>query len=110
MTIDQDIEHAARRVVLYYHQGNGNMDDRLGSLNRAVKLARIKATFVQSPGIAGWIGSEAVIARDFREQIDKACRYGRVEREIADVAIVITEYRNIPLWKRVLRTIGINTR
>lgn len=99
------LHQIATNVVLYWHQGNGNVEQRIHSINEAVKTARLKATFVQSSEGAGWTGRDAAIAKEFRHKIDQACIQGWIEREIAAVESVIQSYRNIPLRKRLLRWI-----
>jgi hypothetical protein len=97
------LTQTASRVVLYWHQGQCGMEKRIASMNEALKMARIKAKFVQQDGVAGWTGRDAALAKEFRQEIDCACTQGWVEREIAAVAWVIAKYRNIPWWKRFLR-------
>ncbi len=102
------LERVASGVVLYWHQGHGDLRKRIGSLNDAVKMARIKARFVQEDGVAGWVGRDAAMAKEFRRRVERACIQGWVEREIAAVKGVIRTYRKIPLWKRLLRWIPPN--
>jgi hypothetical protein len=103
VAIMDKLEQVASGVVLYWHQGNGDLAKRVGSLNDAVKMARLKAKFVQADGVAGWIGRDAALAKEFRQKVERACIQGWVEREIVAVKGIIRTYRSIPLWKRLLR-------
>lgn len=101
------LEQVAIGVVLYWHQGNGSLQERIDSLNTAVSMARLKAEFVQTDECAGWIGRDAVVAKEFRSKLELACMKGWVEQEIAAVKGIIRTYRNVPLWKRLMRRLRV---
>lgn len=69
---------------------------RIGSLNDAVKMARLMAKFVQQDDVAGWVERrDAAFAKEFRQKVERACIQGCVEREIATVKGIIRTYRSL---------------
>ena len=95
--MSMSLDKIAKRVVLYYLQGNGELENKINSLNQAINYTGLNAVFKQTDEHnAEWFAEtkeECQKAIEIRNALNKCYPLGHFENEVAAVKAVLRKFK-----------------